>query len=96
MISVSGEGQWTSVRNSGIIFAKGTTDKSMKTAPRTVLGDDPQLGMNREGVDDHVYILCIAFSQLRQDLDFVQYSLDALIFLNMRHLEVMRVYVNDL
>ena len=68
----------------------------MKTAPRTIFGDDPELGMNREGVDDHVYILCIAFSQLRQDLDFVLYSLDAFIFLNIMHLEVMRVYVNNL
>lgn len=68
----------------------------METAPRAIFGDDPQLGMDRKRVDDQIDVLCIAISQLGQDLDFMQYSLDALIFLKKMHLEVMWIHVNDL
>lgn len=66
----------------------------MQAAARTVFGDDPELGMDRECIDDHVDVLRIAVSQLRQNLDFVQHSLDALIFFKIMHLEVMWINVN--
>lgn len=72
------------------------TDQSVETTSGAVFGDDPQLGMDGKRVDDQVDVLCIAVSQLGQDLDFMQYSLDALILLQEMHLEVVWIHVNNL
>ncbi len=78
------------------LFCSRDTDQSVETTPGAIFGDDPQLGMYRKCVYDQIDVLRIAISQLGQDLDFMQYSLDALIFLKKMHLEVMWIYVNDL
>lgn len=67
----------------------------MQTTSWTILRDYPKLRVDWEGVDDEIDILGIAVSQLSQDLDFVQDSLYAVVFLQVMNFEVMWIHIDN-
>lgn len=68
----------------------------MDTTTRAIVVHDPQLRMNLESIEEHVYILGFAVLKLLQDLDLVNGNFDGIIFGAGVGLIVCRIDIDNL
>lgn len=71
------------------------TYQSTDTTSRTVLIDNPKLGVYLKGIEDYIDILRVGVFQLLQHFDLMHGDLNAVIFLASIDFVVVGVNIND-